>query len=106
MRRCAQLLVGVESDIFMSKIKDKHFLDARLAALGKADAEPKHRPLSDDELRRFTTSIGSPESLFNSKVGATPTNIVDEATGCVIGGTAPDPTRFGDWEVNGRCYDF
>ncbi len=24
-----------------------------------------------------------------------------------IGGPkGPDPTRFGDWSVNGRCYDF
>ena len=90
----------------MSRIKDKDFLDARLATLGKASAETKHKPLTDEELRRFTTSVGSAESLFNSKAGATPSNVVDEETGCVIGGTSPDPTRYGDWEVNGRCYDF
>jgi len=28
------------------------------------------------------------------------------ATGEIGGPTGPEPTRFGDWEKNGRCVDF
>lgn len=31
---------------------------------------------------------------------------VNEATGEVGGPKGPEPTRYGDWERNGRCYDF
>jgi len=32
---------------------------------------------------------------------------VPHASGREIGGaTGPEPTRFGDWEKNGRCIDF
>ncbi len=36
------------------------------------------------------------------------TNAVDEAVEKEIGGfeNRPEPTRFGDWDVNGRCSDF
>lgn len=96
----------MESDLRFSVITDKRYLEHRLALLGKEDAHLKPQPLSDEQLRRFTTSVGSAESLFNKEAGVSPTNVVDEATGQVIGSTQPDPTRYGDWEVNGRCYDF
>jgi hypothetical protein len=106
MRRSIARLIGVESDLRFSVIADKRYLEHRLALLGKEDAHLKPQPLTDEQLRRFTTSVGSAESLFNKEVGASPTNIVDEATGQVVGSTQLDPTRYGDWEVNGRCYDF
>ncbi|XP_028797651.1 succinate dehydrogenase assembly factor 4, mitochondrial [Neltuma alba] len=31
---------------------------------------------------------------------------VNEETGEVGGPKGPEPTRYGDWERNGRCYDF
>lgn len=88
----------------MSSIKDKRYLEHRLALLGKE--ERKYTRLTDEEVKRFTSSMGSAEALFNKQAGAIPTNVVDEETGRVIGSTQPDPTRYGDWEVNGRCYDF
>ncbi|CUF93434.1 Hypothetical protein, putative [Bodo saltans] len=106
MRRTIARLIGVESDLRFSAITDKRYLEHRLALLGKEDAHLKPQPLTDEQLRRFTTSVGSAESLFNKEAGAAPTNIVDEETGQVIGSTQLDPTRYGDWEVNGRCYDF
>ncbi|XP_059452089.1 uncharacterized protein LOC132182768 [Corylus avellana] len=33
-------------------------------------------------------------------------NFVNKATGEVGGPRGPEPTRFGDWEKNGRCCDF
>lgn len=105
IRRSLWMLIGVESDIRFSVIKDKKYLEHRLALLGKEDANLKPQPLTDEQLRRFTSSVGSAESLFNKEAGMIPTNTVDE-TGQVIGSTQLDPTRYGDWEVNGRCYDF
>lgn len=31
---------------------------------------------------------------------------VNPKTGEVNGPRGPEPTRYGDWEKNGRCYDF
>ncbi|EXB84238.1 hypothetical protein L484_000138 [Morus notabilis] len=31
---------------------------------------------------------------------------LNEQTGEVGGPRGPEPTRYGDWERNGRCYDF
>lgn len=31
---------------------------------------------------------------------------VNKETGEVGGPRGPEPTRYGDWERNGRCYDF
>ncbi|KAI0524198.1 hypothetical protein KFK09_003562 [Dendrobium nobile] len=31
---------------------------------------------------------------------------VNEKTGEISGPRGPEPTRYGDWERNGRCYDF
>eukprot|EP00658_Telonema_sp_P-2_P004197 TRINITY_DN11577_c0_g1_i1.p1 TRINITY_DN11577_c0_g1~~TRINITY_DN11577_c0_g1_i1.p1 ORF type:complete len:108 (+),score=15.23 TRINITY_DN11577_c0_g1_i1:211-534(+) len=107
MIRASQLLlVGVEGNIFMSAVKDKRYLDHRLAVLGKETTIQKKPPLSEEELKRFTTSIGSGEALLNKNAGMSPTGVVDEKTGVEIGSAYPNPTRFGDWEVNGRCYDF
>jgi hypothetical protein len=62
--------------------------------------------MTQEEVNRFTTSVGSKENLFNHRLGLEPSNVVDEETGRVEGSAAPDPARYGDWEVNGRCYDF
>lgn len=102
-RRSLPLLIGVGDDVFLSAIKDKRYLEHRLALIGK---EEKYTRLTDQEVKRFTSSVGSPEALFNKEAGAIPTNVVDEETGRVIGSTQLDPTRYGDWEINGRCCDF
>ncbi|EAN95106.1 hypothetical protein C3747_171g434c [Trypanosoma cruzi] len=106
LRRGLALWIGVESDIFMSVVNDKKYLEHRLALLGKEDPVLKPKPLSDEEIQRFTTSVGSAESLFNKASGAKPSDVVDETTGTPIGSTQLSPTRYGDWESNGRCHDF
>ncbi|KAH9600048.1 Protein of unknown function DUF1674 [Trypanosoma melophagium] len=105
LRRATILWIGAEGNIFMSAVRDKSYLEHRLAILGKEDPACQ-QPLSEETVRRFTTSIGSPEFLFNKEKGAEPSNIVDEETGVPIGSSQLDPTRYGDWESNGRCHDF
>jgi hypothetical protein len=47
--------------------------------------------------------VPSPDPNLDSPVGAAPA----AARPREIGGPAgPEPTRFGDWEKNGRCIDF
>lgn len=116
-------------------LKDKQYLQHRLALLGKRPHEVKKTleeqraggaegsssvlssvpvehdntnftPLTSEQVQRFTSSLGSAEQLFNQQAGAIPTNVVDEETGRVIGSTQLDPTRYGDWEKHGRCCDF
>ena len=37
----------------------------------------------------------------------TPIDLIKEDSATEIGGpVGPEPTRFGDWEKNGRCSDF
>jgi hypothetical protein len=94
----------------MSAIKDKRYLEHRLAILGKTEAveeSKKAQPLSDEELKRFTTSLGSAESLFSKRAGEIPKNVVaDEEKDIIEGSSYPSPVRYGDWEYNGRCTDF
>ncbi|CCW64545.1 unnamed protein product [Phytomonas sp. EM1] len=104
IRRCGFLFIGSEGGAFISRIHDKCYLEHRLAILGKPDETLQS--MKEEDIKRFTTSMGSSEALFNKLAGTIPTNVVDEETGLVIGCAQPDPTRYGDWEVNGRCYDF
>uniref|UniRef100_A0A7S4LA55 Succinate dehydrogenase assembly factor 4, mitochondrial n=1 Tax=Paramoeba aestuarina TaxID=180227 RepID=A0A7S4LA55_9EUKA len=58
--------------------------------------------LSDEDVQRLSISTQSPESFFNKKKGISdPSWIVspEDEKRC-------SPTRFGDWEKNGRCMDF
>lgn len=107
-RRCSVFLIGTESSPFISVVKDKRYIEHRLATLGKASANNESfKPMSDEDLKRFTTSVGNKENLFNHRAGGVqPSLIVDEATGRIIGSEALNPTRYGDWEHNGRATDF
>jgi hypothetical protein len=40
------------------------------------------------------------------KAGSTPVEGVDGGSGKQTGPQELDPTRYGDWERNGRCIDF
>ena len=109
-RRVLPRLVGTIDDVvFSSVIKDKNFLDKQIATIGKMEAAGKFEPskLSQEDLNRFTTSGQSAENYFNKRQGTVPKGlVVDEKTGMVEGSARLDPTRYGDWEVDGRCYDF
>jgi hypothetical protein len=108
-RRSLACLIGVEGEqLFMSAVSDKKYLNHRLAILGKADADHPKAPLTDEELKRFTTSVGSAENLFNRRDENTEVNkdVVDEERDTFMGSNIPSPVRYGDWEYNGRCTDF
>lgn len=47
------------------------------------------------------------ESLPEPETGSTETEEAEASRPREIGGRdGPDPTRYGDWEKNGRCIDF
>ena len=51
--------------------------------------------------------INEQEELNNDEAGESVPESSDEDTPAEIGGRkGPEPTRFGDWEKNGRCIDF
>lgn len=63
------------------------------------------------------TSLAAPRQSVTSIVEAKDAEVVDRRTGQrtlgakqqpgeVGGADRPEPTRFGDWEVGGRCTDF
>ncbi len=53
--------------------------------------------------KKRTSSSGKTKELSDD----TPINIKKEGSVKEIGGpVGPEPTRFGDWEKNGRCSDF
>ncbi len=52
-------------------------------------------------------SAEDPENKDAIQEDHTPSDTVDESRPREIGGRkGPDPTRYGDWEKNGRCIDF
>lgn len=61
---------------------------------------------SADQLR--INPLAQPEPLAQSEQGTEPAPVPTPAkVGCEVGGReGPEPTRFGDWELRGRCIDF
>jgi hypothetical protein len=54
---------------------------------------------------KSTSSADSPVAAPDAAADAAPAGVA--APPAEIGGTGgPEPTRFGDWEKNGRCIDF
>ncbi len=56
----------------------------------------------------MSTEKPSPEKAQTVKKAPAPTKAEEQIMEKEIGGFEhmAEPTRFGDWEVNGRCYDF
>jgi hypothetical protein len=66
-----------------------------------AEFAPVPNAPSDAETERLTTAEITAKPPQASPAG--PPAIVPEERG---GPAGPEPTRFGDWERNGRCIDF
>ncbi len=60
----------------------------------------------DDEKAAAGTVGAKPKAASKDKVKR-PGGAVDSARPREVGGRdGPEPTRYGDWEKNGRCVDF
>lgn len=57
-----------------------------------------------DKMNPATSSNDAKNSI--SQPDKTPEKAKPDASKEVGGRKGPDPTRFGDWEKNGRCIDF
>ena len=102
MLRSRVLQVGVEGGVPLSVIHDSKYLAHRLRTLGQSEKTWKPSLLTDEEVQRLAISTHSPESYFNKKRGVTdPEWVVREDIEA-----KHSPTRYGDWEKNGRCIDF
>jgi hypothetical protein len=60
------------------------------------------RPMNDDAVQQKTLEPTAPVQ-GTTLPGATPAAARPREIG---GRDGPEPTRFGDWEKNGRCIDF
>ncbi|WP_343714024.1 succinate dehydrogenase assembly factor 4 [Inquilinus sp.] len=58
------------------------------------------KPLSPEELAAKALA-----ERVDPRTGA-PVEIVPQPPGEIGGPKGPEPTRYGDWDVNGRCSDF
>ena len=97
------LLVRAAESINLTAVTDQKFVSQFLAEYRR---RPKPAPsvgtLTDEDVQRLSISTHSPENFFNKKKGvAEPSWVVSEAHEKQY-----SPTRFGDWEKNGRCMDF
>jgi hypothetical protein len=61
-------------------------------------------PVSSDPAAASSTGDVRPASGHPSP--AVPTSIAMQERAEIGGPPGPEPTRFGDWERNGRCVDF
>ncbi|KAL0358878.1 UNVERIFIED_CONTAM: Succinate dehydrogenase assembly factor 4, mitochondrial [Sesamum angustifolium] len=67
---------------------------------------------SETRSRRFWTIKKAHNQIGEWRKGSKDEEIdggdefVNKQTGEVGGPRGPEPTRYGDWEKNGRCYDF
>ena len=72
---------------------------ARASSLGRNPAR-RHMPMMTDEPVPPPSTPPKAEPAVPPKPAAAPQPVE-------IGGRkGPEPTRYGDWELNGRCIDF
>lgn len=64
----------------------------------------KDNPARDARLRRHQPNAGAGEDVAPGDAEEPPGNTAE--TREIGGPKGPEPTRYGDWERNGRCIDF
>jgi hypothetical protein len=79
--------------------------DQRDSPVNHGNAAPAPRAGGDAEPFDGETSEGAARTNKNSHEGTQCRNDPEEAREAG-GRDGPDPTRFGDWEIKGRCIDF
>lgn len=69
-------------------------------------AEAPNTPLKPGRLSRAQQQLESPARLADAEQTTKPQPADPETKEEIDGPDGLDPTRFGDWERNGRCIDF
>ena len=102
MRRTFCLRIGGEGEIPVKLHKNSEYLKQWMDTVKKKDSQQKTSILTDEDLQRLAISTHSPENYFNNKkkILEPSWTVHDEQE------TNYGPTRYGDWEKNGRCIDF
>jgi hypothetical protein len=59
-----------------------------------------------DEQDEPATRVRAPEPVRRDERDAPPPAPPSQPEGEIAGPKGPEPTRYGDWEKNGRCSDF
>ena len=63
--------------------------------------------MSPEKNSSTPSSVPSPERRIGANPAATAEDVASATRPREIGGpSGPEPTRFGDWEKDGRCIDF
>ncbi|MEE4186340.1 MAG: succinate dehydrogenase assembly factor 4 [Gammaproteobacteria bacterium] len=62
--------------------------------------------MSERPVKQKDASSGEDGELPSAADAADTKSAAQEATAEIDGPQGPEPTRFGDWEKNGRCIDF
>ncbi|KAI3471212.1 hypothetical protein Pfo_027875 [Paulownia fortunei] len=68
--------------------------------------ETKELPISEDKEKIHNEIEHEEEHASKDEENDGGDESVNKVTGEIGGPRGPEPTRYGDWEKNGRCYDF
>lgn len=69
-------------------------------------APPQDDKPNDDAINQLDAKKGRNEEESDESEEDEEDEDVNKVTGEIGGPKGPEPTRFGDWERNGRCSDF
>lgn len=71
-------------------------------------ARPSAAPAADDDSAAAAPAAGEDDTTAAGQDAPTdaPRKPVRQPPGEIGGPQGPEPTRYGDWEVKGRCSDF
>ncbi|KAL0340976.1 UNVERIFIED_CONTAM: Succinate dehydrogenase assembly factor 4, mitochondrial [Sesamum calycinum] len=90
----------------LSSSENRRFIVTTVQLLQNQQPETKESPVFDDK-EKAHNQIGDGEKRVSKDEEIDGGDeFVNKQTGEVGGPRGPEPTRYGDWEKNGRCYDF
>ncbi|KAK4436224.1 Succinate dehydrogenase assembly factor 4, mitochondrial [Sesamum alatum] len=85
---------------------NRRFIGTTVQLLQNPQAETKDSPVSDDKEKAHNQIEDGEKRVSKDEENDGGDEFVNKQTGEVGGPRGPEPTRYGDWEKNGRCYDF
>ncbi|KAL2249064.1 UNVERIFIED_CONTAM: Succinate dehydrogenase assembly factor 4, mitochondrial [Sesamum indicum] len=85
---------------------NRRFIVTKVQLLQNQQSETKDSPVFDVK-EKAHNQVGDREKRVSKDEEIDGSDeFVNKQTGEVGGPRGPEPTRYGDWEKNGRCYDF